>query len=308
MSSARSGKGSWRLLGATSVAVLFWAAFGAAQPGAEFVHHRRISVKGVDGDAQPVAIIVPRRPDRAMAPPEGRYAMLVALHDLRGAERGPSKGPMMWSVNFELPVAMGALEGGRLDRRNFNGFVTGEHLDAVNELLAKSPFRAPVVVSPYVPDLSAASEAEMSRYADWIVDVVLPAVRDSFDGVARGREGTGIDGIGLGGRVALEVGLRKTDTFAAVGAIQPLLETDSARAVAERVEPDAGQAIRLVTSEEDPHRAATLALSSGLRERSMPHVLVDTPGTHDIEYGRGAGAVELLRFHSSALVRESAGD
>jgi iron(III)-salmochelin esterase len=307
MISARSGKATRLSLVTASVAVLAWAAFGAAQPGAEFVHHRRISVKGVDGDVQPVAIVVPRRPDRAVAPPEGRYALVVALHDLRGAERGPSKGPMIWTVNFELPVAMGALESGRLERKNFNGFVTSEHLDAVNASLAASPFRAPVVVSPYMPDLSSASEAEMSKYADWLVDVVLPAVRESFDGVAHGRRGTGIDGIGLGGRVALEVGLRRTDAFAAVGAIQPTVDAASTRAIVERVKPEEGQAIRLVTSEEDPGRAGTLGLSAALRERSLPHALVDTPGTHDIEYGRGAGAVELLRFQSSVLEREPAG-
>jgi iron(III)-salmochelin esterase len=306
MTSARSGNAARASLVAVSLAVLLWAAFGAAQPGAEFVHHRRLSVKGLDGEAQPVALIVPRRPDRAMAPPEGRYALVVALHDLRGAERGPSKGPMIWSVNFELPVAFGALERGRLERRDFNGFVSAEHLAAVNAKLAGSPFLAPVIVSPYVPDLSGATDEDLSRYADWLVEVVLPAVRDSFEGVAHGRDGTGIDGIGLGGRVALEVGLRKPEVFSAVGAIQPMLDTGSARAIAERAKPEAGQAIRLVTSEEDPARSATLALSAAFRERSMPHALVDTPGTHDIEYGRGAGAIELLRFHTAALVREPA--
>src|SRR5690606_8844972 len=131
-------------------------------------------------------------------------------------------------------------------------------------------------------DLSAASDEEIERYADWLVDVVLPAVRDSFDGVARGREGTGIDGIGLGGRMALEVGLRKTEAFASVGAIQPMIDSATARALAERAAPEAGQAIRIVTSEEDPARVATLELSQALRERSMPHALVETPGTHDI--------------------------
>lgn len=306
MNSARTGKAIRRLLIAASVAALSWAVIGAAQPGAEFVHHRRVSVKGLDGDPQTVAVIIPRRPDRAMAPPEGRYAMVVALHDLRGAERGPSKGPMIWSVNFELPVAFGAFERGRLERRDFNGFVSAEHLAAINARLAGTPFAAPVVVSPYVPNLSAASPEELSRYADWLVDVVLPAVREAFEGVARGREGTGIDGIGLGGRVALEVGLRKPEAFGAVGAIQPSLEESMVASIADLVKPEAGQAIRLVTSEEDPARAATLRFSQALRERSVPHAFVDTPGTHDIEYGRGAGAIELLRFHTSELVREPA--
>lgn len=308
MRTARSGEAARLGLVALAVVALTWAALGTAQPGSDFVHFRRLGVEGPGGESQLVNVVFPRRPDRAMAPPEGRYALVVALHDLRGAERGPMKGPMIWSVNFELAVAFGAFGRGQLDRRDYNGFVTTDHLDAVNASLASSPFLAPVVACPYVPDLSDASPEEFDRYAEWIVEVMLPAVREEFEGVARGRAGTGIDGIGLGGRVALEVGARKPDVFTAVGAIQPALDDEVTRGIADRLDPEAGQTIRLVTSEEDPAREATLALSRALRERSKPHALVDTPGTHDIEYGRGTGAVELLRFHTSALARETVVD
>lgn len=287
------------------IALCFLEIGGAgAQPGSDFVHHRRLSVEGPDGEAQTAALIFPRRADRAMAPPDGRYALIVALHDLRGVERGPQRAAMVFSVNFTVPLTFGALERGRLTRRDFSGFVSDAHLALVNAELSKSPFEPPVIVAPYVPDLSAASPEDFDRYAAWIEETLLPSVREAFPGVSQERAGTGIDGIELGGRVALEVGLRAKKSFASVGAIQPLLDAPTAAALAARVDAETPQYLRLMTSEEDPGRGDVHALSRALRERSIPHDLLDTPGTRDIEYGRGPGAIELLRFHARVLERD----
>lgn len=275
-----------------------------AQPGSDYVHHRRLTVEGPDGEQQTVALIFPRRVDRAMAPPEGRYALIVALHDLRGVERGPQRAAMVFSVNFTVPLTFGAFERGRLTRRDFSGFVTDSHLELVNAELATGGFEPPVIVSPYVPDLSSASPKEFDRYAEWITSTLLPNVREAYPGVSQERSGTGIDGIEMGGRVALEVGLRAKDAFASVGAIQPLLDSRAAADLAARVDPKTPQYIRLMTSEEDPGRGDVLELSRALRSREIPHDLLDTPGTRDIEYGRGPGSIELLRFHTRVLERD----
>lgn len=290
-------------LGVLALSIVDFGGAGA-QPGSDFVHHRRLSVDGPDGETQTVALIFPRRADRAMAPPEGRYALIVALHDLRGVERGPQRGAMVFSVNFTVPLTYGALERGRLTRRDFSGFVTDAHLELLNAELSNSSFLPPVIVAPYLPDLSEASAEEYDRYAKWVEESLLPSVREAYPGVSQERAGTGIDGIEMGGRAALEIGLRAKASFSSVGAIQPLLDAKAAESLASRVDPEAGQRIRLMTSEEDPGRADVLKLSRALRERAIPHELVDTPGTRDIEYGRGPGSVELLRFHSRVLERD----
>lgn len=292
------------LIGLAFTDVLFEASEAGAQPGSDFVHHRRLSVDGPDGEQQTVALIFPRRADRAMAPPDGRYALVVALHDLRGVERGPQRAAMVFSVNFTVPVTFGALERGRLTRRDFSGFVTDSHLELVNSELSSAPFEPPVIVSPYIPDLSEASPEEFDRYTKWITETLLPSVREAYPGVSQERAGTGIDGIEMGGRAALEIGLRAKEHFASVGAIQPLLDSRSAASLASRVDPEANQYLRLMTSEEDPGRGDVISLSRALRERAIPHELLDTPGTRDIEYGRGPGSIELLRFHTRVLERD----
>ena len=56
MNSARTGKAIRRLLIAASVAALSWAVIGAAQPGADFVHHRRRD-EAVSVQPKPLVII-----------------------------------------------------------------------------------------------------------------------------------------------------------------------------------------------------------------------------------------------------------
>jgi iron(III)-salmochelin esterase len=281
------------------------AAAGAAQDRSDYVHQRHVLVTGPDGEPQRVLVIVPRRADRAMHPEGARYSLLVALHGAAEAGKGPDRGLLGWSVDYRLPTAFGALARGSLRRADYGGFVRNGHLDAANAELARTPFQPPVVVTPYVPRglLAAGAEAARARYLAWLAGPLLEGVRAAYPGVARTRAGTGIDGVSMGGRIALEAGFAHPEAFGSVGGIQPAVRGD-ADALAGRVDPASAQRIRLLSSDADPFLAATRALSGALRTRRIPHELVVTPGPHGYEYNRGPGAIELLRFHSSALIEE----
>jgi hypothetical protein len=244
-----------------------------------------------------------------MSPPGRRYAVLVALHGRGESLKGPSRGTLGWNVDYLLPQAYGALGRGRLERVDYRAFVTDRHLAAVNAELGSRARDGVLVVTPYVPDLLAQNvpREEMARYGEWIVNGLLPAVRRAYPQAARGRAGTGIDGVSLGGRVALEVGFAHADAFGAVGAIQPAVtgETERVATLARTAgETHGAQAIRLLTSEGDPFLAATRELSTELQERRVPHSLLVLPGPHDYEFNRGPGAIELLRFGQNALASE----
>ena len=139
-------------------------------------------------------------------------------------------------------------------------------------------------------------------YAAWLAGPGLEAVREHFDFAARTREATGIDGVSLGGMLALETGLRHPDAFGTVGAIQPAI-SERFEALALLASPGRQQ-IRLLSSDDDPFLAPTLALSDGLTARAIEHDRLVVPGPHGYAFNRGPGAIELLFFHDRALARE----
>ncbi|HJL29804.1 MAG TPA: hypothetical protein RMI62_12085, partial [Polyangiaceae bacterium LLY-WYZ-15_(1-7)] len=279
-----------------------WPARG--QERSEHVHHRLLRVEQWDGEAGRVLLTYPRREDYADHPPGERYPLVVALHGLGEARKGTRLGPLGWAVDYALPDAFAALGRGRLTRGDYGGMVTDAHLAAVNEALGRAPFRGVAVVAPYTPALGGAPEEELEAYLAWLAGPLLEQVRAQFPQVAQTAAGTGVDGVSLGGWLALEAGVRHPEAFGAVGGIQPAIR-DRVEAIGARAEGLRGKPIRLLTSEADPYLAPTRALSRRLRGAALPHSLIVTPGDHSYAYNRGPGAVELLRFHDRVLARES---
>lgn len=269
-----------------------------AQPRSEHVEQRELRLASPWGEQQ-VLVITPRRASAR------RWPVVVALHGQGEARRGPDRGFLGWSVDYHLPDAFGALARGRLTTEDYGGFVRPEHLASVNRTLGRDPWDGLVVVCPYTPDLmpDAPGSERIREYAAWVAGPLLARVRADVPQAARGREGTGIDGVSLGGMVALEVGLRHPDAFGSVGALQPAIRGRE-EAIAALGGNGAPQHLRLLTSDGDPFRAPTQRLSEMLRARRVAHDLAVVPGPHDYAFNRGPGALEMLLFHERVLAHE----
>lgn len=245
---------------------------------------------------QRVLVLIPR----SRLEPEAQWPVLVALHGMGEARRGPERGFLGWAVDYQLPNAFAALQRGRLTERDYGGFVRVRHLRAVNAELDRRAFEGLIVVCPYTPDLMGQrSETTRMRWGEWVAGPLLARVRAELpDSASTDRQGTGIDGVSLGGLLSLEVGLRHPEAFGAVGAIQPAIRgrEDALAALA-----TSEQHIHLLSSEDDPFLQATRSLSERLRERRIGHVLSVLPGPHDYGFNRGPGGIEMLRFHDRAL-------
>jgi enterochelin esterase-like enzyme len=282
---------------------------GRAQPANEAVHYRRLEVEAPWG-TQRVLVTFPRRPDRLQHPPGERYPVVIALHG-RG-EADPERGHIGWASRYGLSDAFGALSRNRVSTLDYRSFVRDAHLAYVNESLRVRPFGGVMVVTPYVPDISdePIGSDRMRQLGDWLAGPLLSAVREGLPGAALTREGTGIDGVSMGGRVALEVGFAHPEAFGAVGGIQPAIrgDEDALTTAAASATARHGQRIRLLSSENDPFLVPTRRLSSGLAERRIAHTLTVVPGPHDYAFNRGPGSLELLLFHDRALAREPLAD
>jgi enterochelin esterase-like enzyme len=276
---------------------------GRAQAPSDVVHYRQIRVRAFDGTDQRVLVTFPRRADGREHAPHERLPLVIALHGQGEARRGAERGFLGWVTDYHLPDAFAALQRGVLTEADYQSFVRSEHLAARNAALHAHPFRGLVVVTPYTPDLMAEPPGgeQLRAYGDWLVGPMLAAVRAELPFVAQTRAGTGIDGVSLGGMIALEVGLRHSAELATVGGIQPAVR-DRVAALAASAE--GNQRIRLLSSDDDPFLGVTRELSGALQARHIDHDLVVTPGPHGYDFNRGPGGLELLYFHDRALARE----
>ncbi len=294
---------------AISAALLSPPPPAGAQDRAQWVHQRFLEIDGYDGTRQRVVITYPRRDDGRSHPPDERYPVVIALAGRGESQLPPNRGALAWYLQYNLPEAFGALARGRLTPSDYKLMVRQPELEMVNASLAARPFRGVMVVSPYTPDLmeDPANGERVTAFGDWLAGPLLNALRQQMPFAARGRDSTGIDGVSLGGLLALETGFAHPETFAAVGGIQPAIRgrvgpLSSAASHAR----DGGdtQAIRLLTSDEDPFRAPTEELSRRFRGAQISHRLELFPGPHGYVFNQGPGAIELLRYFDEVLVHE----
>jgi enterochelin esterase-like enzyme len=235
-----------------------------------------------------------------------RHPVLVALHGRGEALKTPAEGAMGWPRDYAMIRAIDRLRAPPLTPQDYEGFVDPVRMGALNASLASQPLRGVIVVCPHLPDVKPATTGDLTAYMRFVVDVLLPRVRHETPALTA-PESTGIDGVSLGGVVALRVGLTRPDVFGAVGGIQPAVQEGqnadwTALAQAARARRPA-LALRLLTSHDDYFHDGIVGISRAWRAAGIGHDFADVPGPHDYVFNRGPGSIELLSWHDRALVR-----
>lgn len=233
---------------------------------------------------------------------EGPFPVLIALHGRGEAVRGAEAGAYGWARDYRLGEAIGALERGKLGAADLRGQATPERLGALNRALAEAPYRGLVVACPHVPDLTGTrSNDGIERYGRWLVERLLPRLRAECSGAGA----VGIDGVSMGGRVALLVGAAHPGVFAAVGSLQAAVQAaeipDLVGRVRRYLDGNKAGRVRLLTSDGDYFRPAIGALHDALDRERLPHEHIVVAGPHDYSFNQGPGGVEMLLWHDRAL-------
>lgn len=256
---------------------------------------RRFTVDGLHGVEQAVALWTPP------ASPDGTLPIVIAFHGLGESRLGRARGYDAWVERYGLRQAYEALFRGWMTPAAFGALIGERELSSFNAELSRRPLAGVLVVGVYTPNLLRASEAEVARYARWVAHELVPQIRTAFPFASCVPRQVGLDGVSLGGMVALAVGLRFPEVFGAVGAIQPAIggrERELAALAAQAKQP---QRLRVLSSDDDPLLPAAHSFSQALRQRRIGHELVVYPGAHGYAFNRGPAAIELLHFQDRAL-------
>jgi hypothetical protein len=246
--------------------------------------------------------------------PRGKYAkgdplpLVVAFHGKGEQKLGLERGYRAWVEKYGLVPAYEALLGGVLVREAFGGLARETELARLNAELKEKAFKGVLVVGVYTPDLMAEVDhpERIDAYAAWVAQKLVPKAQRMFPVVCQEARCAGVDGVSLGGMVALEVGLRHPEVFVSVGTMQPAIRGREAELAerAQRASARVTQTLRLLSSDHDPLLDTTRKLSEELRKRRVAHTLEVTPGGHDYAFNQGPGAIQLLYFHDRALRRD----
>lgn len=238
--------------------------------------------------------------------PNERFPVLLTFHGTGEARKGPAKGARGWLDDYGMSRALERLKHPPLTSEDLQGFVDEARLAKLNAALAKEPYRGLVIVNSYTPDMLRGDEpfSKIAPLAKFAIEELLARAARETPAIGTPQT-TGVDGISLGGRAALAIGLRSPEAFASVGGLQPAFDLDNASAVAGRAalahQKNPALSFRLLTSEGDYFLASTKAMSGALKQAGVPHTLVVWPGPHDYPFNRGPAVYELLIHHDRVL-------
>jgi hypothetical protein len=245
------------------------------------------------------AIVVP-----TWGRPDDRFPVVVALHGRGEAVKPPSEGALGWPRDYALVRAYDRLRAPPLREADYEGLAEPARMADTNAALAKRPFGGLVVVCPWLPDVHPASTPDIGAFARYLFDVLLPRVRQETPALSAS-EATGIDGVSLGGVIALRIGLTYPEAFGAVGGIQPAFgdnqnaEWTALAQLARAKRPE--QRLRLLTSHDDYFHDAVTGVDRAWGAAGIAHEFGDVVGPHDYVFNRGPGSLELLFWNDRAL-------
>lgn len=264
--------------------------------GEPSLEEREIAVPDSPHQLSRAVIALPTRRDRS-----AKLPLLVLLHGL-GETVNPKLGLRAWLDAYGLGAAVAHLQEGHLSRDAKYEFLSDEERWAIGNSLHAQPFRGLCLVCPFLPNpyVGGNWQNALARYAAWLTEKLLPAVRAELAEVVDER--VGLAGVSLGGFSALEVYLQRPAAFHALGSIQGAFSKIYAQAAAKRVLASATRpAVYVGTSSQDPYRIANLDFARALEAGGCSVSLNQRKGPHSQSWLREIGTLDALLWSDRAL-------
>jgi len=176
--------------------------------------NRRVEAKRIKsaalGYSVPFKVMLPRDYDTS----ERRYGVVLLLCGASGCRRGAGAETLYFSVWCKMPRVLDNLSRGHLTKKDFEGMISNEELEAMNADLAAEPFEDLIAVDLWHP--SASGNLAYDRF---VTGELLPFL-DAHYRTVPDRAFRAIDGACGGGAAALFIAFRNPGFFAQAGGMQ----------------------------------------------------------------------------------------
>jgi hypothetical protein len=236
-----------------------------------------------------------------------KYPLVIAFGGASECVRPPRSGALAWIDYYKSDEAVVALETNQLESRHFRGLATPGEIKDFNDKLKRRPYGGIILVCPSSPPLTISSGPELPEYEAFIIEELVPALKQHYRVADRA---IGVDGVSMGGSRSMYYGLKYPEVFESFGSVQGALGPymDVYRdLVEENRDILRERAIQLVTSDRDVMAPYVTKMQGLLKENGIPCDFLKLTGPHDYIFNQGPGALALLAFHDRVLRASSPG-
>lgn len=255
----------------------------------------------VSSEYQEAPVAAVSLPDDYYDHPDKRYPLVLVFGGAGECARPPRQGALAWVDYYSTDEAVIALHSGKLTASDFKDLAKGREIDYFNKVLKKNPYNGIILVCPASPLLTTATGVESPGYEKYIMEELLPALKEHYrvDG-----KSIGVDGVSMGGARSMYYGFKYPGTFMSIGSVQaavgPFMDiygellTKNRSTLKDR-------SIQLVTSDKDPMAGSVKRLAALLKKNGIQYRYLNLTGPHDYIFNQGPGAISLLIFHDRSL-------
>jgi pimeloyl-ACP methyl ester carboxylesterase len=255
-------------------------------------------VPGSPSPLGPVVVLRPRKPRRKKLP------LIVALHGRGETSKPPRQGAFGWPSDYGLRAWLEAAAVSPVDPSLLSGIGDPRVLARANARWRDRGAPDLCFVCPYYTDVEAHRPDDARPLMRYIAEQVLPWAQAALPVEAHASM-TAIDGVSLGGYLALRTACEYPAHFRAVGGIQPAMNRSDVGAWRRRLErawaANPNLELRLLTSDGDFFQEGVEGLHRALASIRRPHRYQRVHGPHDYLFNRTFGSLALIDFHEEVF-------
>lgn len=255
-------------------------------------------VKKAPAPLGPVVVLRPRAPRKKKLP------LVIALHGRGETAKPPKQGAFGWPTDYGLRSWLEASSAAPVSPDLLSGLGDPRVLAKANARWRDRGGPDLCFVCPYYTDVEVHRPDDARPLMEYLAERVVPWARATLP-VETSADRTGIDGVSLGGYLALRTACAYPKTFRSAGGIQPAMNRADAPVWRRRLERAFAEnphlELRLLTSDGDFFQDGVDALHKALVADRRKHRYARVHGPHDYLFNRTYGSLALIDFHEEVF-------
>ena len=249
----------------------------------------------------PLGPVVVLRPRHARAK---KLPLVVTLHGRGETAKSPRAGAFGWANDYGLRTWLEAASDGPVGVDVLSGIGDPRVLARANARWRKHGAPDLCFVCPYYTDVEVHRPDDARPLMEFLAERVVPWAQATLPVDPR-PVATSIDGVSLGGYLALRTACAYPKLFRAAGGIQPAMNRADVAVWRRRLErawhEHSALELRLLTSDGDYFQEGIDELHRVLGAAGHKHRYQRVHGPHDYLFNRTFGSLALIDFHEEVF-------